>query len=811
MMKKIAKILPLFLFLLVLLNQPARAGAFLNQATLTSTTSKMQIFLRFSALPTYKIERLGKRIDLVLTDTVPATTFSEIPGNDKMIKMISTRQPGHLLLSFYFRYPPQNFRARQIPETSSLMLDILLGNPLSARYPDLSARLHGLTLLHRGEIDYTNPVYASDYGTNWKLFIHAYENAVRIRPELHFSLPPFPFAATLKPKIPLKQWLRNEDTDFADQKAWLQAAETIKNQLELEKNEGYRKRLLLTYAECLVRAGEYEEPYKLLQQIALTYPDTTLAACARLLFVYVIAAHEDPYLAALKLAKQQKLLEKKKLFIPYITLFQAELALATEQSKHAGKILHKNDIAYVGRAETLRLLRQADTYFEAGDTIKALVAYQNLDQQEKIIDRKPRSLAMYSDALYTHQQFEEAAKKYQILVKLLNGTAIQPLAMFRLAMSRWHSGEKWTRVFPMLAQIQNAFPGSEGNFRARLKTTDIKFLKNTLSRRQAAAGYGQIGKSANLVELREEALVKQAMVNALAGQHETSITEAMKILRDFRHGSLKTETRALIISQLPKTLKKMIANRKYIAALVLAKQNRLFFARGWLGIDLLYDLARAYEQLGAFDRAVRAYKYILEVSSEEEHEKVYLPLITALYNSGQYALVENYADQFFSRFADSPKATDIFLFRVKALKQNGELKPALHLLDMPDRPSSPEIEQTAAKIYFEQQQWDKVIRELTGKTLSSWTGGERDYMLAESLFQGEQYEKAKPVFTRLQEEPSYGDQAMFRLAEIYSKTGKSESALKQLQQLAEKGKDPRWKKLAREEVSILQMKTNAGN
>ncbi|HHD64344.1 MAG TPA: tetratricopeptide repeat protein [Desulfobulbaceae bacterium] len=806
-----AKILPLFLFLLALPDQQTWAGSILNQVTLTTETSRMQVFLRFSELPTYRVETQGKRIDLVLTDTVPAKTFAELPGNDKMIKMIKKKQPEHLLLSFYFRYPPQNVRTRQIPETSSLMLDILLGNPLSARYPDLSARLHGITLLNRKEIDFTNPLYASDYGTDWRLFIRTYENKVIVRPKLHFSLPPFPLAAALPPKIPPEQWLQAESIALSKQKAWQQASEAIKTQLELEENEGYRKRLLLSYAECLVRGGEYQVPYNLLQQIGLTYPDTTLATFARLLFLYAVAKHKDPYLPSLELAKLRKLLKSNNPLVPYLNIFQAELALETGRINQAVEILKRDDIAYLGRAKLLRLLRQADTYFDSGETIKALVAYQNLDKQGKIIDQQPRSLALYSDALYTYQRFKEAAKKYHLLVKLLSGTDMQPLAMFRLAMSKLHSGEKWTGIFPLFSHIQNAFPKSEGDFRARLKMTDIKFLKGTLPAHQASATYGQTGESANLVQLREEALVKQAMVNALTGQHETSITQAMQILRDFRHGSLKVETRALIISQLPDTLKEMIAGGRYIAALVLAKQNRLFFARGWLGIDLLYDLARAYEQLGAFDRAVRAYQYILEVSTEEEHEKVYLPMITALYNSGRYELVEDYANRFFSRFTDSPKAADIFLLRVKALMQNGDLKIAMRLLAMPDRPSTPEIEQTATKIYFEQHQWDKVIKQLSGNELSSWSGGERDYMLAESLFQNGQYEKSIPILMRLREEDPYGDQAMFRLAEIYSKTGKPETALKQFQQLAEKGKDPHWKKLAKEEISILQLKVDAIN
>ncbi len=766
----------------------------------------MQIFLRLSSLPAYKIESQGKRVDLVLSNTVPAKSFKTLPGDEKMIRMISGKQAGDLLLSMYFRYPPQHVRVKKIEETASIMLDIKLGNPLSARYPDLSTGLHGLTLLNREEIDFTNPIYSSSYGTDWKLFIRTYESPIAIRPHFLYSLPPFPVAATIKPSTETSRWLGKENIILSRHQAWLQIADNLKKQLEKEKNEGYRKRQLLTYAECLVRADKYEEPYKLLQQISLTYPDTTLATYADILFIYVLARHEDPYLAAIDINKKQKKLQKNDQLRPYINIFQAELSLETGRSKQAKKILTRDDIAYPPNANLLRLLRQADTYFISGDTIKALIAYDKLDEKTSVIKTHPRSLAQYGDTLYSHQRYAKATESYQSLVKLVNGTDLQPQAMFRLAMSRLHNGVKWSKTIPMFSQIQNAFPGSEGDFRARLKMTDIKFLHGILSTGRAAEIYGQTGKEANKTELREEALVKQAMVEALAGNHEISITLAMKILRNFRHGGLTTETEALIISQLPAVLKKMTRDKRYIDALVLAKQNRIFFARGWLGIDLLFDLAHAYEQLGAYDRAGRVYQYILDVAAGKDQEKAYVPMIRALYNSGRYDLVEDYGDQYFSRFPDSPAKAEVYLLRIKALRAGGETEAAVRLLERPNRPSSPEIEKTAVHIFFDLGKWQKVIALLTGEKTASWAGGERDYLLAESLFQSGQYNKAIPVFIRLSEEEPYSDQAMFRLAEIYEKIGKPDKALNQFKQLAEKGKDVRWKKLAEEEIKIIQLK-----
>ncbi len=787
-MIKLVKILPSIFFLSMLLGSHVQAASILNKSTLTTEKGSVQIFLRLSELPAYSHETIGKRVDIVLSDTLPAKDFKLLATNNKMIKMLSKRHNNQLRLSFYFRYPPQNVTIRQTKETSSLMLDILLGNPFSAQYPDLSSRLHGITMLNRDEIDFTNPIHASAYGEDWKLFIKNYESGVDLRPQQRLTLPPFPLAATLPPEIPLKDWLPGTINSLARGKAWSQVSMALRTQLELESDEAKRKRLLLSYAESLVRDNRYREPYKLLQQISLTYPDTPQDIHATLLFLYLIATHGDTHLAYIHLTELKEEIPSDYPFTSFINILQAELAIDTQRIEVAAEILKQGDVAYIGEADSLRLLRQADTYYLSGDQVKALIAYSRLNEQTGVIDRHPAALARFSDTLYTHKRFTEAAEQYQILTKLLSGTDTQHLAMFRLAMSRLHAGNKWTKIFPLFNQIQDAYPGTEGAYRARLRLTDLYFLESKARDDQTAAEYGAIGVVANQIPLREEALLKQAMINGLAGKHETSIDQAMDILRSFRHGDLTLETKSLILSQLSGVLKSMIDEKKYVAALVLAKQNRLFFARGWLDSSLLYDLARAYVQLGVYDRAIRAYLYILDVSSGEEREKVYEPMLKALFESGQYLQVEDYANRYFFRFSDGQGAAAVFLLRIKALQKSNNLDLATRLLDAPDRPSSPEIERTASRIYFELQQWDKVIELLsTDNNSSAWIAAERDYLLAESLFQAGQGEKSRPLFERLQEEDPYIELAMFRLAELAVLSENPKEALKQFQKLAEKG------------------------
>ena len=798
-------ILAILLLLWPLLSQ-ARGAAVLQKITSTGEQARLQIFLRFSELPAHALETTGRRVDLVLKDTVLAADFSPLSGDARMIKMISRKKGADTVLSFYFRYPPQSVTANDNRETASLMLDILTGNPFSAMYPDLSTRLRGVTLLRRNEVDYTNPLQLSPYAGRWKALFKEYETPVRIRPALRLSLPPFPLATHLAPETRAGQWLSAETLALAAKDRWKLVYRKVRKQLESEEDDEIRNRLLLTYGEALVRAGEYGEPYQLLQQIILTYPETRLAAMARLLFIYLQAEKEDPYLAFTELDSLVRKMGDNNPFPAYTTILQAELAIRTDRYREAETLLRRDNIAYTGGAEILRLLRQADTSFGQGRMIRALVAYLQLERRSRIIESHPRSLANFSDTLYAHQRYADAADHYQRLSALLADRPGRDLVLFRLAMSRLRNGAAPREILPLLSQIRNAYPDTEGAYRATLKQTDLEYLAGRLTTGQAGTAYHRIAAHANRIELREEAAVKEAVVHALGGDDQEAITLAMQILRDFQSGRLRVTTQALILQRLPLVLKQLIRDGEYVRALVLAKQNRTYFARGWLKPDLLYDLARAYTRLGAYDRAVRTYQYIFDVSDGAEREKVYLPLLASLFEDGRYELVEDYADRFFFRYPDSPDAPKVFLYRIRALRRAGHLKMAARLLDKKDRPASKAIDLVAASIYADLGRWQDVIAILSRPEMAAVTaGGQHGYELAEAYFQTGKYALARPIFERLQEENDFRDLALFRLARMDLMAGQTAQALNEFRQLAEKGKDPRWIKLAKEEIRILEL------
>ncbi|MCP3892339.1 MAG: tetratricopeptide repeat protein [Desulfobulbaceae bacterium] len=473
----------------------------------------------------------------------------------------------------------------------------------------------------------------------------------------------------------------------------------------------------------------------------------------------------------------------------------------------AKKLLNRDDIGFSKDASTIRLMRKADVLYLEKRNIKALVTYLQLNDTDHILKQYPDSLAKFCDLLYEFKRYKQAEKNYRILSDSLANKPQYDLVLFRLAMSRAHNGATASQIKKELHLIREAFDNSEGAYRATMKNTDIDFLSGNYKLETIENAYKKLSIEAITIALREEAIFKLALLNLFNGEPEAAVQICLNILREFQNGILKIETRALIIQQLPKVIKNLVKNESYIAALVLAQKNRDLFSRGWISNALLYDLATAYRDLGFFDRAARTYQYLFDVSNGDEQEKIYLPLIEALYQDGQYQFIENYADRFSFRYPESDLLSEIFLLRLEALIRMGDIETTSVLLDNPERPKSQALDNLAVEVYYEQERWNDVINKLTRDkfNLEKPLPQTQKKILAESYYQRQEYAKSATLFQQLIDEQGMNEHALFRLAQVDLEAGNTEQALKRFKEIAEKGKEPAWKKLAREEIAILKL------
>ncbi len=786
--------------------QSALAATLLTTMNRTDETTSLQLYFRFSAFPEYEITQNKRRVDLLIKNTLPTDTLVLPSSDERIIRSLSKKQDGNTLLSFFFRYPPQKITQRSRQKPATLMLDFLLGNQFTTMYPDLSNKLEGLTLLDRDTIDYTNPVYVSPYAEKWISFFTQYETPVIIDPPITYTLPPFPLAKHLNTELEQSTWLNEVTLKDGEAGNWSAVAFQLKKHIESETNEEIKDLQLFTYGEALVRGDEYREAYPLLQHIIARYENTQTAALAQFLFTFLRSKHEPDFLTSKELAKAVDQIDKSLRIHDYLTILLAETLIKEGKYEKALEQLQRDDIGFNQYPNMLRQMRLADIFCLQNKQIKALVTYLNIEGLEPVIQAYPESLAKFSNLVYVYKRYAHAGKLYQLLTNQLNGKRWYTLSLFRTAMSELHNEAPEQQVEQKLYQIQEAFSNTEGAYRAMLKQADLKYLSGVFTPAEALKAYENMALNANTTDLREEAMLKQALVHHLNGDQEAAVRQAMQLLREFQSGKLRTEAKAIIIQQLPEVTKQLVKERNYLDALILAQQNRSLFTRGWISSTMLYDLATAYSDLGFFDRSARTYQYLFATSSDQEQEQIYLPLIKSLFQDGQYAALEDYADRFSFRYPYSQYGPKIFYYRLKSLVHNRQLEQAAALLENTKRPVSADIERLAMGIYYELEQWQEIVKraELEA-SIANDPDTQKMMIFAEAYFRTGTFEKAQPLYQAITKHEKKADQALFRLAQIAFKKNNIEQALNRFEEIAEKGEDPLWKKLAQEEIAIIKL------
>ena len=191
----------LLIIILVTITGQAWSKPVITHISKSYSYSSVQLFFSFTSPPRYTIYNKEKRIDLTLSDTIPADKLVLPETDGKIVKILSLAKNKTTTISFFFRYPPQKVNVVPGQEANKLTLDILLGNELTTTRPFSADRLQGMSVLQRKSKDLSNPINASPYPGNWKKFIKEYETELKIEPAVQFSMVPFPAITLLPPDM----------------------------------------------------------------------------------------------------------------------------------------------------------------------------------------------------------------------------------------------------------------------------------------------------------------------------------------------------------------------------------------------------------------------------------------------------------------------------------------------------------------------------------------------------------------------------------------------------------------------------------
>lgn len=780
----------------------AAAASTLVKIAKADSKDTVQVFFSFDTLPKYSYKVSAKRIDVIFEETLSSDELQIFDPDDRIIKILPSAKDGKNIISFFFRYQPQKSKL-ETSHDGKLVLETLLGNQYSRSYQDLSERLKGLTVVEEEQTGVTNPLSSSTYAHNWNSFFSDYEAKIHISVPMEFTAPPFPVIALIPPGLDKnKQLLPTELLALADQQQWNDIVPQILELLQPTADVNNQKLLALTYGEALLRSNDYTGAYKQLYLLQKQYPQEHVGIVAGYLLTLLEARFRDPYFADIEYKKFENSITPNNPLAPYFILSQAETALATKQYDQAYQLLSQDDIGFPDDIQQLRELRLGDYYNATDQLVKSYVSYKLL-HETPLLKMHPFSLNGYCDTLYRQKKYNLAAECYRELAPQVSDSESLGLITFRTSMSELHFKPS-SEVIDGFARIEDAFPDTEAASRAAIKHIDLKYLSDKGWAKQAAKQYSFLVDTAILRATVAEAAFKEALLYSLLGDKQKSIDLLMAFLRNFQIAELRDTAIALLIDILPGEIQKLIHDGKYMEALVLAKKNRELFQNNWLDVSLLAEIANAYQKVGIFSEAQRVYLYLIEIVDAEKREKFFLPLIQSVFDQGEYGQVEDFASQYTYNYPEGQDQETILIIRIRALIATEQFAYAGELLPNP-LPATPELRLLAANIYFHDGKYSEVRNALESMAADTNLPDDAKFMLAESRFQLEDLLGAEAIFPALADNAQFGQQSLYRLAQIERSRGNEENALKLFEKIVEKGNDNLWKRYADRELEYSRL------
>lgn len=788
---------------LIAIPYQAMAGTTLYKLSKSIETDTLQVYLTLSQVPRHSVKITGKKLDISLEATVLASETEFFDTDDKVIKIVPSNNKGNETISLYFRYPPQDAKIEPTKD-GKLVVTVDLFKGQNKNLQEINEKLKGLATVEQRTIDYANPLTVSPYAADWTTFFSKFEGKVEIFPPIAFVSTPFPIIALLPPNQEKNlSLLSSEIRDTAQQNLFDAVIPAILDKLNSEHDEEKQKLLALTYGEALLRAKNFEGAYKQLYLLAEKYTKDQVGLFAKYLLNRLRAEFQEPALAEAELRELEGQILPTNPLAPYFRILQIETALAAKNYRRVKELLDKGDVGLPEKLERMQELHRGDYLAATGNTVHAYITLQLLKDSELFLSQ-PSSLNTYCAIMYNTHRYQEAASCYEKLEEAITNSTTIGMVNYRKNMALLHI-KNGTSMADVFAHLEDAFPESEAGYRGALKNLDLRYLENHDYAETAAWRYHELSEVDTNREVVAEAKFKEALIRSLLQQDSATIEILTDFLRDFQISECRNSAFALLVQTVPKEIKRLVGENKYMEALVLAKQNHLLFERRWIDIRILADLARSYQKIGIFSEARRLYQYLMEMVDEQEKHLYYLPLIQSSFDQKEYGMVDDYASQYLYKYPTGKDASAVLVLHLKALEALGNSKKALEILPK-NLPADTELRLLAASLYFQANDFKKVaalLKEVTPEP-NKLPASSR-FMLAESLFQLKDYAAAAEIFPLLENQDLYTEQAFFREAEIERKKGNEEMALKIFRRIVEKGKAGVWKKYAEQELEYSSL------
>ncbi len=803
------KLVPIIILLLLVSRVDARAQVVLHGIDKEEELLVTRLVLEFSDVPEFRVQTSGQRVDLFLSGATKATDLGDLPEEGKVIRVLLGRQKGGMMASFLLKTVPKSVKVLTGAGESQLILELAWDRAKGPARLAIASNIKGLPLLG-SEGSTFRLAGRSEFSGRWLQVFSEYEAPLEVPVPLRYSLPRLP-RLVYEPLAAGDVGERLKRGLMLGQKGDWPGAAQVLGEVDSASLQGVDKEAcLLIYGEALTRTGKIASAHDVLSRFVDGHADSALYARGHILLCHLEAVTGDPYRAFFLLSQHAGTDARPNYYQRLGHLLHAEIDLVTGRAAKALKFLESKQELFTGALAPFHSLRLADALVLNGRSAEALPIYRRLDSTFTPWADRPYSMARMGEALFQQGRFGDSADRFKELSQSL-GKDTNSLLLFAEVRSLLHQGAR-QEAMVLIEQLKAAYPASEGEARARMKTLDLEVVEHQGDVLPAVLlEYGQLSRSGGSRELREEAGFKMALLKVLQGPDLAGVQALDQFRSQYGGGKFARYAKALLGEVLPQVIQGLIGAEAYVEALVLVEKHRSLLVTGAVKSDFLVDLGDAFVRLGLLEKAARVYGYMLDAFEGKPAEaSFYLPLVKVLDLQENHKRVVATADRYLSRFPQGEARSDMLFYKVRAHYARRELEAAAKILTDEAWPPYRKLDLLAGKVFWELEDFGRVETVL-GRALKDAESREAFpeslAMYAESLFKQKEFRQALPQYRALASVDGLSDQARYRLAQILLVTGGRGEALKVLAELVEKGNDPGWKRVAE---GLLLSETTAG-
>jgi|GEM_PF-6028365 len=325
--------------------------------------------------------------------------------------------------------------------------------------------------------------------------------------------------------------------------------------------------------------------------------------------------------------------QAKQVFATFLNKGPAELqALAWLRLGNALSLLDKNE-------EAVKAYRQGETLWPA------------------YLDRAPELVQSYAEARAKAGDYAGGRSQLVSLVNRLIGTAYVGPLLNRLAEITARHGDL-ALALEIYRSVLLQAPGSPAAGWATMKIADQQMFSTPKDRYlELSRHYQAIYEAPGDLALRDEALFKITLLQALYGPTPQALEAILTYDRRFPHGIFSTIVKKMREELLLITYGDLYAAHDEAGLMQLAQDNREYLARCFSDPQFVTRLSHAFHSQGKIAKEITLFGYLLDKSfTADAASFMLLHLVDDSFALGNVALADSSARLFVARFPAHPQA-----------------------------------------------------------------------------------------------------------------------------------------------------------